>query len=97
MALDNLPNTPPTDPPPPTEGLQPPQPDEPWFEQKKGSYGSSWPVTWQGWLVIAALVLALMLSMELFRGWVRLGALLACVLVFGGVTWFKTTSKGNAP
>lgn len=55
-----------------------------WFRVKRYGYGVGLPVAWQGWLVLALHLAAIMLSGMIFSG---AGALAAAVVLTPAVLW----------
>ena len=61
-----------------------------WFAPKRYGYGASLPVTWQGWSVIAVLVVLVGVTERELHGLARPLALLALFAVFGALIEMKT-------
>jgi hypothetical protein len=61
-----------------------------WFAAKRYGYGSSLPITWQGWLVLAAFVAGVLLVGLELSGASRIIGILVCVAAFGIICFLKT-------
>lgn len=64
--------------------------DGAWFAPKRFGYGSSWPIRWQGWivmLVFAAVAIGSALALE---GGIRIAVIAADTMVFMMVSAAKT-------
>jgi hypothetical protein len=62
----------------------------PWFAAKEYGYGSSLPITWEGWAAMAAVVLGSVAAVVLLPGvWRAVGAA-AMVILFSIVCALKT-------
>ena len=63
---------------------------KPWFAAKRFGYGTGIPVTWQGWLTLAAFLVALGLAVMTLTGLVRVLGIVVAVVCLGVVAAFKT-------
>jgi hypothetical protein len=61
-----------------------------WFAAKRYGYGSGLPIRWQGWLALAAFLVAVMLAALELSGTPRIIGMLICVVTFGIVCFLKT-------
>mgnify|MGYP001547229864 CR=1 FL=1 len=59
-------------------------PPKPWFAPKRYGYGSSWPIAWQGWAVLAAYFLAniggMLIAQEIFPNGIFIAAIIGVAL-----------------
>ena len=61
-----------------------------WFAPKRIGYGSALPLTWQGWVALAAFVAGLVVASRLFVGIPRVSAMIVMTLAFVILCWKKT-------
>lgn len=66
-----------------------------WFAPKRYGIGSSWPISWQGWAIVAAFIVVVGLASLLIRH-SRIGffSVLIMVLVSFAVICARTTRGG---
>lgn len=50
-----------------------------WFAPKTFGFGSSWPIAWQGWAVVAGFIAGVALSAGFLTGWPRVLAFLGLI------------------
>ena len=69
---------------------------KPWFGPRRLGWGRS-PYAWQGWLVTAVCLAAIILGGEFLHGIAKVVAVVAAVLVFLAICAVTGTKPGLAP
>jgi uncharacterized membrane protein HdeD (DUF308 family) len=66
-----------------------------WFASNVPDSGWGWPIAWQGWLVLAAYVLALFFLPQLYSPREHIAEFLACVVAVSAVLVVVFRVKGQ--
>jgi hypothetical protein len=63
---------------------------KPWFAAKRYDYGSSLPITWQGWLAMVATIVVVAICAVALAGVARIVVSVLAILAFALLCAFKT-------
>jgi len=64
--------------------------EKPWFSPKLYGFGTGFPVSWEGWLVLAVFLVGTIAVARYVTGWERIAGLGAMILGLGLICAAKT-------
>jgi len=67
-----------------------PAPQKPWFAPKAFGYGAGLPVSWEGWVVLAAFLAGTLAAATLLDGWLRAAVITGLIVAVVLIAYFKT-------
>ena len=63
---------------------------KPWFSERYFGYGAGWPLTWQGWALLAVYGLVLFIAVKLLTELLLLAVIALATLVFAVIAAPRT-------